>query len=48
MKALVTKWKGNKPERNSDIWWRYRADQSLYIFLKSKLDSLNKKTKLKI
>jgi hypothetical protein len=40
---LIKKWKDKVPEKNTNEWWRYRADQSLYVFLKSKLDSLTKK-----
>jgi len=34
---LVAKWKDKVPEKNTDKYWRYRADQSLYKMLKGKL-----------
>jgi hypothetical protein len=37
IEELTNRWKGKKPEKNSSEWWRYRADQSLYITLKAKL-----------
>ena len=43
MAKLVEKWKDKVPEKNTNIWWRYRADQSLYVFLRSKLASLSQK-----
>ncbi len=39
MAELVKKWKDKVPEKNTNEWWRYRADQSLYYTLKSKLNS---------
>jgi hypothetical protein len=41
MEELKNKWP-EPPVKNSAEWWRYRADQSLYITLRSKLASLNK------
>jgi hypothetical protein len=38
MEELVEKWKGKTPELNSPAWWRYRADQSLYLTYKAKLN----------
>ena len=34
---LIVKWKDNIPPKSSNEWWRYRADQSLYLKLKQQL-----------
>lgn len=36
MQELKSKWK-EPPKKGSAEWWRYRADQSYYLYLKSKL-----------
>ena len=35
--TLVNKWKDKVPEKDTNMWWRYRADQNLYLALKNKL-----------
>lgn len=37
MARLVNKWKDKIPEKNTNDYWRYRADKSYYLALKSKL-----------
>ena len=37
MARLVNKWKDKKPAKDTNDWWRYRADRSYYLALKSKL-----------
>jgi hypothetical protein len=43
MAGLANKWKDKVPEKFSTEWWRYRGDQSLYVWLKAKLAKLKKK-----
>ena len=38
MEELKNKWP-EPPVKNSDKWWRYRADQSLWWTLHSKINS---------
>jgi hypothetical protein len=42
MEELKNKWP-EPPVKFSDKWWRYRADQSMYLTLKSKLASFSKR-----
>jgi len=42
MEKLKKKWP-EPPIKFSDQYWRYRADRSLYIYLKDQLASLNRK-----
>ena len=36
---LTNKWKGKVPEENTNMWWRYRADQ---IYCRSLMNKLKK------
>lgn len=43
MQELVNKWKGKEtPLKFTNEYWRYRADQNLYLVYKDKLASLAK------
>jgi len=32
---LIKKWKNNVPEKDTNMWWRWRADQALKRKLKT-------------
>ena len=48
MAFLVNKWKDKKPDPQTPQWWRYRADQSLYLKLSTKVKNAKRDDILEI